>query len=123
MPTTPEKFTIVPGADFCMPGPWELGKAGNPRVHSMNSTSMVPVESSGALQGQRLKATGWDALTLFKTAVVRDCQQVPSSSLYFRKVRGLRQSAGSFAELPIDSRFICILEVLFTWSNKGEMHI
>ncbi len=123
MPTTPENFTIVPGADLCMPGPWALGQAGNPRVHSMNSTGMLPVEFSGALQGQRLKAMGRDALIPFKTEAVRHCQQVPSSSLYLWVWRGLGRSACNFVELPIASHFICIFEVGFTMKNGFKMQI
>jgi hypothetical protein len=121
MPTFPKQSTVVGGADLCLPDTCAYGQAKNLRIHSINITRMVPVEFSGALQGQRIKAT--DEGGAFKTAAVRHCQQVPSSSLYLAGRRGLGRSAVSFAELPTASRFICILTPLSRPSCKGEMHI
>lgn len=44
-------------------------------------------------------------------------------SLYLACIRSSGLSASRFAELRLTSRFICVSEQFFNWSNKGEMQI
>ena len=50
-------------------------------------------------------------------------QEVPDSSIYMPLIRAVRHIAGSFGELPIASRFICIFKSYMFLNYIERLHI
>ena len=123
MPTTSGIFNTITRASGCL---HRVHVSQNAGTRSLEQKGMSPVDLAGDVPARLAGSLpiGWIYPVAQRAEPANwQYQEVPDSSIYMPLIRAVRHIAGSFGELPIASRFICIFKSYMFLNYIERLHI
>lgn len=124
--TVPGNFTTLSRLSGCLHRIEVSHIARHLGVRSLKQTGMPPVELAGDAPSKKTGAPllGCDCGAVrYENDADGSCEKAPVFSLYLQPLRVWGEFTGSFGELPIAARFICVCEMYFLLLGNRRMHI
>jgi hypothetical protein len=126
VPTIPENFATLSRPNGCLHRIEVSHIARHLGVCSLKQTGMPLVELAGDTPSKKTGAPlhGCDRGGVrCENDADGSCEKAPVFSLYLQPLRVWGEFTGSFGELPIAARFICVCEMYFLLLGNRRMHI